>query len=82
MPCWALSHFKRLEAASFRSAQTALFWEYVRRVRCGGAENRSDSGNPSTVHLPEVLVESIHGQEVNVGQKHVWCADMLHGHIP
>lgn len=36
----------------------------------------------STFHLPEVLVESIHGQEVNVRQKHVWCADVLHGHIP
>lgn len=32
--------------------------------------------------LPQVLVESIHGQEVDVRQKHVWCADVLHGHVP
>lgn len=31
--------------------------------------------------LPEVLVESVHRQEVNIRQKHVWSADMFHSHI-
>lgn len=51
--CWALSHLRSLYASVSRSAQTALFWEYVRRVverGSGEAEMVGGSGNSLTVH--------------------------------
>lgn len=34
------------------------------------------------VLLPEILVEAVHWQEVDVGQKHVGRVDLPHGHVP
>lgn len=33
------------------------------------------------VLLPEVLIQAVHGQEVDVWQEHVRCVDLPHGHI-